>query len=210
MNFTGEFWTSLCKLTAYQPHTDGQTERVNQVLETYLWNFVNYDQADWYDLLPLAEFAYHNAEASTTKITRFFTNHGFHLKTTWAVGVETNKPAPKLCAHWMTAITEYAFENLKQTWATMSKYFDKRHLVEPDYKVGNLVMSDTRNIKTKGLTRKFAPKLDSPFPITRVSIRTCTLELGTQWIIFPGFHLSLLELYLSSIRANSPQDRPAG
>ena len=63
--FSGEFWESLCKSlnikrrisTAYNPQTDGQTERTNQVLEGYLRSFVNYDQNDWYQLLPLAEHA---------------------------------------------------------------------------------------------------------------------------------------------------------
>ena len=67
--FSGEFWESLCKSlnikrrmsTAYHPQTDGQTERTNQVLEGYLRNFVNYDQNDWYQLLPLAEHAYNNS-----------------------------------------------------------------------------------------------------------------------------------------------------
>lgn len=44
---------------------------------------------------------------------------------------------------------EDAFENLEQMRATMSKYFDKTHLLEPDYKVGDLVMLDARNIKIK-------------------------------------------------------------
>ena len=43
--------------TAYNPQTDGQTERTNQVLEGYLRSFVNYDQNNWYQLLPLAEHA---------------------------------------------------------------------------------------------------------------------------------------------------------
>ena len=63
--FSGEFWESLCKSlginrrmsTAYHPQTDGQTERTSQVLEGYLRYFVNYDQNDWYQLLPLAEYA---------------------------------------------------------------------------------------------------------------------------------------------------------
>ena len=49
--FAGEFWESLCKQLgikrkmskAYHPQSDGQTERVNQVLEGYLRIFVNYD-----------------------------------------------------------------------------------------------------------------------------------------------------------------------
>jgi len=63
--FSGEFWESLCKLLgnkrtmlrAYHPQTDGQKEWTNQVLEGYLRNFVNYDQDDWYQLLPFPEFA---------------------------------------------------------------------------------------------------------------------------------------------------------
>ena len=63
--FSGEFFESLCKAlgikwqmsTAYHAQTDGQTERINQVLEGYLRNFVNYDQDDWYQMLPLAKYA---------------------------------------------------------------------------------------------------------------------------------------------------------
>jgi len=50
--FSSEFWESLCKSlaikrrmsTAYQPQTDGQTERTNKMLEGYLRNFLNYNQ----------------------------------------------------------------------------------------------------------------------------------------------------------------------
>ena len=66
--FSGEFWESLCKSlnikrrmsSAYHPQTDGQTKWTNKVLEGYLRNLVNYDQNDWYQLLPLAEHAFNN------------------------------------------------------------------------------------------------------------------------------------------------------
>jgi len=75
----GEFWESLCKAlgnkrrmaTAYHPETDGQTERTTQVLEGYLRNFVNYDQDGWYQMLPLAEYAYNNPKGSAHKLTPF-------------------------------------------------------------------------------------------------------------------------------------------
>jgi len=77
--FSGEFWKSLCQAfgikgrmsTAYHPQTDGQTERTNQVLEGYLRNFVNYYQNKWYQMLPLAEYAYNNSKASAHKLTPF-------------------------------------------------------------------------------------------------------------------------------------------
>ncbi len=45
---------------AFHPQTDGQTERVNQEVEKYLWIFINHRQTDWSDWLLLAEFAHNN------------------------------------------------------------------------------------------------------------------------------------------------------
>ena len=52
--FPSRFWRALWKKlgtelkmsTAFQPQTDGQTERVNLVLHEYLRNYVNADQTD--------------------------------------------------------------------------------------------------------------------------------------------------------------------
>ena len=87
--FSGEFWESLCKMLgvkrrmsmAYHPQTDGQTERTNQVLEGNLRTFVNHDQDDGYQLLPLAEHAYNNSATNAHKMTPFFANYGFHPQT---------------------------------------------------------------------------------------------------------------------------------
>jgi len=83
--FSGEFWESLYKAlgikrrmsTAYHPQADGQTERTNQVQEGYLPNFVNYDQDDWYQRLPLAKFAYNNSVTNAHGLTPFYANYGF-------------------------------------------------------------------------------------------------------------------------------------
>ncbi|MBW0545544.1 hypothetical protein O181_085259 [Austropuccinia psidii MF-1] len=57
--------------TAFHPETDGQTERVNKILEQYLWIYVSYHQDDWNTWLPRAEFAYNNAENSLKKQSPF-------------------------------------------------------------------------------------------------------------------------------------------
>jgi len=107
--FSGEFWESLCKMrgvkrrmsTVYPPQTDGQTERANQVLEGYLRTFVNYDQDDWYPLLPLAEHAYNNSATNAHKMTPFFNNYGFHPQTEWMKEREAHNPGAPMYAHWM-------------------------------------------------------------------------------------------------------------
>ena len=64
--------------SGYHTEGDGQTERTNQTLEQYLRAYCNYQQDNWSELLPLAEFAYNNAPNATTGITPFFANKGYH------------------------------------------------------------------------------------------------------------------------------------
>ena len=64
--------------SGYHPKGDGQTEWTNQTLEQYLRIFCNYQQDNWYTLLPLVEFAYNNAPSATTGISPFIANKGYH------------------------------------------------------------------------------------------------------------------------------------
>ncbi len=62
--------------TAYHPQTDGQTEQVNQEIEKYLRIFVNYQQTDWSDWLPLVEFTHNNRVHSATGKSLFMILYG--------------------------------------------------------------------------------------------------------------------------------------
>jgi len=66
--------------TAYHPQTDGQTEQVNQVLEQYLWCYIDYNLSNWLDLLPSTEFAYSNQVHEGIKESLFFLEYGRHLR----------------------------------------------------------------------------------------------------------------------------------
>jgi hypothetical protein len=48
--------------TSFRPQIDGQTERVNLVIQQFLRNYVATDQQDWVDHLELVEFCYNNSE----------------------------------------------------------------------------------------------------------------------------------------------------
>ena len=63
---------ALDKSSAYYPQNDGQTEYVNQVLVYYLRTYCTWDQDNWVELLPFAEFCYNNTVHSTAKLTPFF------------------------------------------------------------------------------------------------------------------------------------------
>lgn len=80
--FKSEFWSALMGYvgithkmsTAFHPQTDGQTERVNRVLEEYLRHYVNPSQDDWDQWLSMAEFAYNNSVHEAVRETPFFLN----------------------------------------------------------------------------------------------------------------------------------------
>ena len=75
--FTSAYWKTLMECfgtklkfsTAYHPQTDGQTERMNQILETFLRHYVNTNINNWVELLPEAEIALSKRESATTKQT---------------------------------------------------------------------------------------------------------------------------------------------
>ena len=56
----------LDKSSAYHLQTKCQTERVNQIWEYYLRTYCMWDQDDWVDLLPFAEFCYNNTIHTAT------------------------------------------------------------------------------------------------------------------------------------------------
>jgi hypothetical protein len=54
--------------TAYHPQTDGQSERINQTLETYLWIFCNEQQNDWVKWIPMAQYVMNSRPSHITKV----------------------------------------------------------------------------------------------------------------------------------------------
>ena len=98
--FTGHFWRQLCSRfsvrpalsTAFHPQTDGQTERMNRVIEDTLRHFVGPRQDAWDDLLPYVEFAMNNSKSISTGHTPFFLNYGKHPVTplTWHLPAEAH------------------------------------------------------------------------------------------------------------------------
>ena len=87
--FTSQFWVSLQHAlgtqlrfsTAYHPQTDGQTERVNQILEDMLRACVIDFGAGWEDSLPYAEFSYNNSYQGSIKMSPFEALYGRKCRT---------------------------------------------------------------------------------------------------------------------------------
>jgi transposase InsO family protein len=82
----------LAMSMAYHPQTDGQMERVNQVLKGYLCIFTSQQQDDWDDFLPTGKFQYNNTVHLSTQQTPFLVNTGRHSH----IGFEPQQPRSTL------------------------------------------------------------------------------------------------------------------
>jgi len=211
--FTSKFTRCLLKLceihsnlsTAYHPQSDGQTERVNQVLEQYLRIFCDYQQDNWADLLPLAEFAYNNSKHASTQVSPFYANYGYHPR----LSVEITKsqetqhnPAAEGWVKHLRRIHEELQENLKVAQRHYKASHDKRVKKAPPFQVGDLVWLSRKNISTSRPSAKLDVKRLGPFKILRVvgdSQMAFKLELPHQMRIHPVFHVSLLTPYQANI-----------
>ena len=93
--FTSSFWKSLMagfetKLlfsTTYHPQTDGQIDRVNQILERM---DVMHQSKKWGDYLPLVDFSYNNGYQESLNMSPFEALYGkqFKIPISWSNQVD--------------------------------------------------------------------------------------------------------------------------
>ena len=63
------------------------------------------------------------------------------------------------------------------------------------YKVGDLVLLSTRNLKMKGTPGKFQKRFVGPFQVIEtIGEQAYRLALPDDWKIHPVFHVSLLKM----------------
>jgi hypothetical protein len=207
--FTSKFWEAVMKQlevnldrsSAYHPQTDGQTERVNQVLEQYLRTYCSWDQDDWVELLPYAEFCYNNTVHSATKQTPFYAAYGQHPTNNFSDAID--KPGTPAAEGWVDTLRQMQDdmrENLKAARDRMIKQHNRKvskEEAEPQFRVGDYVMVNAKNIKTRRPTKKLDHKLRGKFKIKRlIGTHAYELELPPGvGKIHPVFHISLIEPY---------------
>jgi hypothetical protein len=206
IRFVNSFWEHLSnrlqfntKLTvAHRPQGDGQTERMNAVLEQHLRAYISYLQDDWVDWLPYAEFSANSMKSETTGMTPFFANYGYHPR----LGIEPcevpNTPAARQAdsfADHMAMILEFLRE---QTLLAQARYEDtanRTRSTAPRFDKGQLVWLNAKNLKTLRPKKKLDWKNLGPFPIAEVlGPYTYRLELPASLTIHDVFNVDQLFL----------------
>jgi hypothetical protein len=201
-NLTAKFWRTLAGMlgtkvkpsTAYHPQTDGQTERMNQTLEQYLRASINYEQNDWVQLLPMAQYAYNSSVHEGNGMSPMQALHGYLPEI--APAIEGLPEAPKAIyqGERLKELHEYLKKQLQETRERMTKFYNQKRLTGPTFQKGSMVYLIRKNISTERPSDKLDYKKLGPFTVKKaISTNNYELELPKTMKIHPVFHISLLE-----------------
>ena len=151
-------------MTAYHPETDSQTKWVNQILEQYLRVYITYQQVNWVNLLPLAEFAYNNMSHSATMVTPFFTNKGFHPKIKVCLEPVVSEAAHQVATD-LKELHLYLHNQISHALKQYEVHSALQCLPIPPFKVGDTVWLDLQKIRTTHPSKKLDHCFLRPFLI---------------------------------------------
>ncbi|KAE8697362.1 hypothetical protein F3Y22_tig00110621pilonHSYRG00135 [Hibiscus syriacus] len=204
--FTGRFWMELFKLmgsslnfsTAVHPQTDGQTERVNALLEIYLRHYVSANQRDWPKLLDVAQFSYNLQRSEATNQSPFEIVTGQQPLTPNTVVTKYEGPNPSahnVAKEWHEQ-HDLARACLHKAGKRTKKWADRKRR-DVNFEVGDLVLAKLANVLRhadvhKGLVRRY----EGLFQIVkRVGTMAYKLELPPTIRAYPVIYVSLLKPY---------------
>jgi transposase InsO family protein len=131
--FIARFWeqlqhalgTKLIRSSVYHPQTDGQTERINQILEDMLRDCVLQYDKNWDKCLSMVEFSYNNCYQISLKIAPFEALYGRRCRTplSWSQTGERKIFGPDLVTEAEKKVKTVQ-NNLKAAQSRQKSYAD--------------------------------------------------------------------------------------
>ncbi|NBK24827.1 MAG: hypothetical protein EOM68_22730 [Spirochaetia bacterium] len=206
-HFHNKFWAEVLRLTqtkqlltsAYHPETDGQTERVNRVVEEALRHYVAEDHRDWDRWLSMVEFGINNSWHGSIKSSPFFLNYGFHPVTPSQREVMSKVPRARDFLSKIEEVVEQAKRNMERARQRMMQLHEKKRR-PVSYNPGDWVLLSTENLhKREPGARKLKPRYMGPFQVVKmVGAAAVQLALPKDWSrVHNVFHVSLVKPYQS-------------
>jgi len=198
--------------TAFHPQTDSQMERVNQELEQYLRMFIDHQQEQWPDWLGMAEFTYNNKVHSSTKTLPFKTNYGQDPRMGFKVRKKGKYKGAEKFIVKIKKIQEEAKAALGKVQKEMKKYVDRKRAEVNEYRVEDLVMLSTKDLKYQMMerrTEKLMERFVGPYKIKKIiSLNTVELELPSTVKIHPVVNVSRIQRYVGQVEGQR-KEQPA-
>ena len=165
--------------------------------------FIDYQQEQWPDWLEMAEFAYNNKVHSSTKTLPFKENYRQDPR----MGFEVRKRGKYEGAKkFIAKIKEIQGETkaaLEKVQEEMRKYADRKRGEVNEYKVGDLVMLSTKDLKYQMIrrrTEKLIKRFVDSYKIKKIiSMNVVELELPSTIRIHPVVNVSRICRYIGQV-----------
>lgn len=184
--------------SSYHPQTDGQTERVNQCLETYLRCFVQTCPRQWIKWLALTEYWYNTCYHSSTGKTPFEVVYGQSPKHFGVDSVDS-------CAHsdlkeWLAErqlMIQLVRQHLQRAQQKMKVQTDKKR-TDYSFEVGEMVFVKLQPYVQQSVQHRSNHKLSFKFfgpyeIIQKIGKVAYKLKLPDHSSVHPVFHISQLK-----------------
>jgi hypothetical protein len=173
---------------------------MNQELQAYLRNFINYGQTDWKKWLPLAQLAINGRHHSAIGTSPFFATHGYEAPNPVPLREDPVDWVPvsaevraKEFVRKMKEITEICQASMAATNQQQEESANRKRSPAPIFRTGDKVWLDLRNYTSDRPKKKLDIK-HAKFTVAEVisplSIRLQGIPSG----IHPVFHPDLLRL----------------
>ncbi|KAL0549222.1 hypothetical protein IC582_013703 [Cucumis melo] len=207
--FTSKFWkglqtameTRLDFSTAFHPQTDGQTERLNQVLEDMLRARALEFPGSWDSHLHLMEFAYNNSYQATIGMAPFEALYGKCCRSPvcWGEVGEQRLMGPELVQSTNEAIQKIR-SRMHTAQSRQKSYADVRRK-DLEFEVGDKVflkVAPMRGVLRFERRGKLSPRFVGPFEILeRIGPVAYRLALPPSLsTVHDVFHVSMLRKYV--------------
>jgi len=199
-------------LTVFHPQTDRQTKRVNQELEQYLRMFIDHRQEQWPEWLGTAEFVYNNKAHSSIQTLSFKANYEQDPRMGFERRKKRGYEGAEKFVEKMKEIQEKAKAALGKVQEDMKKYGDRKRVEVNEYKVGDLVMLSTKDLKYQMIgrrTEKLTERFAGPYKIKKiVSSNVIKLELPSIVKIHLVVNVSRIQHYVGQVEGQR-KEQPA-
>ena len=151
-----------------------------------------------------AEFVYNNKMHSSTQTSPFKANYGQDPRMGFEERKKGKYEGAEKFIEKMKEIQEEAKAVLGRAQEEMKKYTDRKRGEADNYKVGDLVMLSTKDLKyqmVRRRTEKLTEKFIGPYKIKKiVSSNMVELELPSTIKIYPVVNVSRIHRYVGQVK----------
>ena len=154
------------KTAPYNPKSNGQCERVNRSLQSYLQSYIGNNPYDWVEWLPAAQMGHNASIHRSTEFTPFFALYGREMELPDDIRRSELNEGPEINFRRIQLTWNIIRRNLLKASAHYKLYYDRR-TTPRTFEKNQLVLLKKPRL-SHGANYKFMPVWSGPYRILNV------------------------------------------